>query len=91
MVQCPGDEAAAQRARWLAELSEALDAALRLLMGLGVTATDHRHAIELYLRIERARQAVQSLRMRRGSGPGELSDPKWTGSVPWQLGQDNPA
>jgi hypothetical protein len=82
---------AAERARWLAELSDALDEAQRLLLRRGVSGADSRQGIALYLRIEGARFAVQSLRLRRSTGPSDVSDPKWTDPLPWERGQKGPA
>ena len=82
----PGQSAAAARAHWLAELSEALDEAQRLLLRLGVGAAGNRRATELYSRVEGARRAVESLRLRQTNASGDVSDPKWIESLPWPLG-----
>jgi hypothetical protein len=82
---------AAERARWLAELSEALDEAQRLLLRLGVSGADSRQAMALYLRIEGARLAAQSLRLRRSIGPSEVFYPEWTDPRPWGRGRKGPA
>jgi hypothetical protein len=47
------------RACWLAELSEALDEARRLLARLGAGAAGDHQATELYSRDEGARRAVE--------------------------------
>lgn len=49
MVERPGEQAAVWRAKWLAELSEALDEVQRLLPRLGLIGTGSRESIELYL------------------------------------------
>lgn len=82
MSSVPTEAPAAIRARWLAELSEALDDAQRLLFEL-VPADSGTEAIDLCARIEAARFEVQSLRLSR---PGILRDgvdPKWSGFIPW--------
>lgn len=91
MIERADGKLGAQRALWLAELSEALDEAQRLLLQLGVGSADAREVTELYLRIEGARLAVQSLRPRGSTGSGNVSDPKWTDPLPWGRGPQNPA
>lgn len=76
--------AAAERARWLAELSDTLDEAQRLLHDMGVGTTESPLAMELYLRIEGARFAVQALRLRPNGILSGQSAPKWTEASPWQ-------
>lgn len=83
MSSVPTEAPAAIRARWLAELSEALDGAQRLLSELA-PADARDEAIDLCTRIEAARFEVQSLRLSRpGILPDEV-DPKWSGFIPWQ-------
>jgi hypothetical protein len=91
VVEGPGGSTAAERARWLAELSETLGEAQRLLLRIGVSGADNRQAMELYSRIEGARLAIQSLRLRRSAGSRNVSDPKWTDPLPWERGQKGPA
>jgi hypothetical protein len=74
-------ETAAKRARWLAELGEALDEARRLTKQLGV-AEGRIEAVELYARIEAVRFEVQAMRLKRSVVRAEF-DPKWT-DLPWQ-------
>jgi hypothetical protein len=74
---------AVERARWLAELSDALNGANRLLAQLNLRAEQHLLARELHLRIEAARLEVQSLQLSRSLRPREESDPKWIGFQPW--------
>lgn len=74
-------DVAASRARWLAELGDALDEARRLTKKLG--ATEGRiEAVELYARIEAMRFEVQAMRLRRTAQRVEF-DPEWT-DLPWQ-------
>jgi hypothetical protein len=60
----PTDVPAAERARWLAEVSAALDAARDLIVQLEFAA-DEASAPDLHLRIETARMEVRSLRLSR--------------------------
>lgn len=80
----PGDSIAADRARWLEELSESLDEAQRLLLRLGIGTAESPLAMELYLRIEGARFAVQGLRLRPMGAFTELTGPEWRKMAPWQ-------
>ena len=76
-------EAAAQRARWLAELAHAIDRAQRLARTLSVSQHDPSEAIELDKRLEAIRTEVDEL--QRGSRMllRREIDPRWTGLVPW--------
>jgi hypothetical protein len=65
MCSVPIDNPAAENARWLAEISEALEAAQDTLVGLEAQLEDRRLASELYQRIEAARFEVRSLRLSR--------------------------
>lgn len=83
MVRVPNEDSAAQRARWLAELSDALDDARYLVNQLG--AGDGRiEAVELYARIEAVRLEVQAMRLRRICGGSEDFGPEWTKDIPWK-------
>jgi cell division inhibitor SulA len=75
--------AAAQRARWLAELAEALETARALVMEMGADQ-GRIDAVELYARIEAVRFEVQAMRLGRGSAVGTHSGPEWTRNLPWQ-------
>ena len=86
MCSVPTEAPAAVRARWVAELSEALDSARQLLVELD-PADAGGEAIDLYARIEAARSMVQSLRLSRAGIEVPEVDPKWTGLIPWQLGE----
>jgi hypothetical protein len=65
MCSVPIEVPPADRARWLAELAEALDDAQRLFRQLDVRTIPRADAFELYMRIEAARLEVQSLRLSR--------------------------
>lgn len=63
---------APERARWLSELSIAIDEAQWLAWRIGVVEGHNPEALELYVRLEIARAEVEALRGR--SGPlGELA------------------
>ena len=83
MCSVPTEAPAAIRTRWLAELSEALDSAQRLLAQLNPVDTEA-EALDLYARVEAARFEVRSLRLGRQRIPRDEDDPKWTGFIPWQ-------
>ena len=83
MIGMPSEDSAAQRARWLAELAEALDEARELLKQLSEEKAAE--AAALSERIEAAREQVQSLRLRRLSGGGQDFGPEWTENIPWRL------
>ncbi|MES2119210.1 MAG: hypothetical protein V4513_01370 [Pseudomonadota bacterium] len=84
MKWSPGGRSGAERARWLADVSEALEDAQQLLQRLGIGATDDPLAMELYLRIEGARFAIQALRLSRSSDWSEISAPKRSQKLPWR-------
>jgi len=79
----PTPAPAAERSRWLAELSEALGEAQRLIARLELTGEQHLLAREVHLRIEAARYEVQSLRLSRSPQPPSQSGPEWMQSLPW--------
>src|SRR6185437_7542343 len=83
MCSVPTEAPAAIRARWLAELSEALDSAQRLLAHLNPVDSNS-EALELNARIAAALFEVRSLRLSRQLIPHDEDDPKWTGFIPWQ-------
>lgn len=84
MIKVPNEGPAAARARWLAELADALDEAQRLMKELGVD--DGRiEAHDLCARIEAARVEVETIRLRRSSGGGQDFGPEWTKNIPWRL------
>ncbi len=74
----------AGRAQWLAELSEALDQAHKLMWKLGIGEGGGPAAMELYLRVEAARLEVQALRLGRRYQMAEDIDPQWTEPLPWK-------
>lgn len=80
----PGGRAEAERARWLAELSDALDEVQLLLQRMGVSATDSPVGAELSLRIEGARFSIETLRRERRDEWSEVSRPKRSQKLPWR-------
>ena len=75
--------AAAERARWLAQLAFAIERAQRLTRTLSASQRDEPEAIELDRRLEAARLEVEEL--RRGSRLllRREVDPRWMGLLPW--------
>jgi hypothetical protein len=71
----------AQRSRWLAELSEALQEAQRLLWQIDAGGLRSVDALELSARLEAAHAQVRSLRLRN-SQSAINSAPEWT-NLPW--------
>jgi hypothetical protein len=84
MVGVPNAESAAQRARWLAELADALDEARDLVRQLGIEE-GRIDAIDVSARIEAVRNEVQTMRLMRSSGGGRDFNPEWTKNIPWRL------
>jgi len=85
----PIEASAAQRARWLGELAEALMDAQHLTWRIG-SATANPEAMELYGRIEAAFSEVQALRLGRRTFPNHEHDPEWTDILPWSTGPKSP-
>jgi hypothetical protein len=83
MFSVPTEMPAAGRARWLAELAEALDEAHRLLFELDLHDHGAAEALDLHVRIEAARLEVQSLRLSRSVAPRIEPDPEWSNLIPW--------
>jgi hypothetical protein len=77
------EESAARRAQWLAELTDALDAARHLVadLELGDGRID---AADLYARIEAVRIEVLAMRLWRSGAGGQDFGPEWSEGVPWQ-------
>jgi hypothetical protein len=83
----PKDLSAAGRARWLAELSEALDEADQLAFKLGRSCRHGEDGMELVMRLAAARAQLQSLRLSR---PDD-TDPKWSNPPLWPTEPANDA
>ena len=86
----PNEVPAADRARWLAELSDTLNEAHHLLLSLDVQPALSSIANELYLRIEAARLEVQSLRLSRSLNRRPENPPNWSESSPWPREDQTP-
>lgn len=84
MRSVPTQVPAAERARWLEELSDALNAAHQLMISLDLGREQQSEARELYLRIGAARFEVQSLRLSRSLHPRDEKGPEWTENLPWE-------
>jgi hypothetical protein len=82
VVRVPNEDSAAQRARWLAELADALDEARILIKQLGA-AEGRIDAVELYARIEAVRLEVQAMRLRKSGFGGQNLGSEWTKDFPW--------
>ena len=85
----PSEASAAERARWLGEMAEALIEAQHLAWRMGL-ASANPEAMELYGRIEAAFSEVQALRLGRRPISTNEHDPKWTDIVPWSMGPETP-
>jgi len=77
MCSVPTEVPSAERARWLAELAQALDDAQRLFQMLDLRTVPRAEAFELYMRIEAARLEVQSLRLSRSLRQRAELPPQW--------------
>jgi len=84
MVGIPNADSAARRARWLAELADALNEARCLVKELA-SEESRLEVIELAAQIEAARFEVQSLRLKRVTGGGQDFGPEWSKDIPWKL------
>lgn len=74
----PSEVSASERARWLAELADALEQAQHVAWDLGIREDSSLEAMELYGRLEAARAEVQSLRLGRFHAGPENKGPEWT-------------
>lgn len=74
---------AAERARWLGELSDALNDAQNLVRRLGRSGLSSLDALELGARIETALFQVRSLRLGRHGGLLFEQHPEWTKQTLW--------
>lgn len=83
LFSVPTEVPAADRARWLAEVSQALDEARALLHALSVNEGEYELACDLNARIEIARFEVQSLRLSRSLQSRDDNDPKRTRFARW--------
>ena len=84
----PNQRSTSERARWLAELAEALEQAQRLAWLVGQESGGE--AMELYGRLESVRLEVQSLQLGRLKASGDEASADWTRGFPWRSNRDNP-
>ena len=81
MSRVPKDVSVAERARWLAELADALDDAHQIASEIGLAHVHHPEAVELRARLAAARAQVQGLRLSRPDERSAQLNPKWSNSV----------
>jgi hypothetical protein len=74
---------AAQRARWLAELSNALEEAQTLLWSLDAADLRKVDVLDLSARLEAARAEVRALRLGRTGEQASQFSPNWTNQLLW--------
>jgi hypothetical protein len=82
VIRVPIETAAAERARWLAELAQTLDQAQQLISELGSVRGSSSAALDLSARVEAARAEVRSLRIRIADLSGQ-SRREWSKNIPW--------
>ena len=80
MNRVPIEVSAAERARWLAELAEALEQAERLVWSLGDLPQTDPEVTELYGSLDAARAEVQALRFKRAALAQPALEPFWINS-----------
>jgi hypothetical protein len=83
VVRVPTDVSAIQRARWLSDLSAALEEAQALLWRLAPADLRDAERFGLAARIEAARVQVQSLQLARHQKGFADIPPEWIKSLPW--------
>jgi hypothetical protein len=84
VVRVPNEGAAAARARWLAELAEALEEARQVMKQLGAAA-GRIEMVELYNRIDALALDVETMRRMRSARSPEHVRPEWSKNIPWSL------
>ena len=70
------------RARWLAELAEALEAARALVRDLE-DGDERLDAADLGAQIEAVRSEVLAMRLKRSANVDQEFGPEWSESLPW--------
>ena len=81
MHRAPDQVVAMERARWLADLAEAIAQAQKLAWSLGVAEGDSEEARDLYARLEALRTEVESLRFDGWVDVRREIDPAWLESL----------
>jgi len=84
VIRVPNEGSAAARARWLAEVAEALEEARQVMKQLGA-ATGGIEMVHLYDRIDALAVDVESARRMRSTRPPAQLHPEWAKNVPWSL------
>jgi hypothetical protein len=79
--RAPDQVVALERARWLAELTQAIAEAQKLAWRLGVAEGDSEEARELYARLEAVRNEVDALRFDGWSSVRREIDTAWLESL----------
>jgi hypothetical protein len=82
----PTHLSAEERARWLAQLAEAIEQAQKLTWRMGLIEANSVEAMELYGRLEAARMEVQALRLGGFAGAHSESHPEWLNLLLWEPG-----
>ena len=70
------------RARWLAELADALEAARALVRDLE-DGDERLDAADLGAQIEAVRSEVLAMRLKRSANVDQKFGPEWSESLPW--------
>jgi hypothetical protein len=83
VARVPTDIAVAYRARWLAELSGALDEAQSLVWQLALAGVRNADVLDLSARVEAALAEARSLRLSRLDKSSNETCPDWSDSVLW--------
>ena len=81
--------AAALRARWLAELADAIESAQSLAWQLGTQERTSAEARELFGRLEAARLELESIR-RAGVERAWTIEREWLQELGWPGGRESP-
>lgn len=88
MRRMPTEVATIDRARWLAEVADALERAQRLTWRIGAPGGNG-EAMELYGRIEAARAEAWSLRLGGFRIARQEYDPNWMNLFPWGRSEES--
>jgi hypothetical protein len=81
VVRVPTDASAARNARWLAELSDALEQAQRLVRSLGASDLQTIDVLDLLARIEAASDEARELRLgQMTEAPSQIAS-EWTSQL----------
>ena len=79
----PAEVSATERARWLAELADALEEAQKLAWEIGQSENQSAQAMDLYGRLETVRLEVRAIRVSRSDRNRADFNPEWTEYSPW--------